>query len=91
MHVNPNRFAKFAKNVFGVTDEGRTVEEVAFLGIEQLSSFWTSIGAPESLADYAIDESKITLMAEKATRNGTIGRFNPLNQKDVEAILMAAL
>lgn len=92
VHVNPDRFAKFAKNVFGVTDEGRTVEEVAFLGIEQLRAFWTAIGAPESLADYNIDESKITLMAEKATiRTGTIGRFNPLNQKDVEAILLAAL
>lgn len=91
VEVNPERFAKFAKNVFGVTGEGRTVEEVAFAGIEKLSAFWTSIGAPESLADYNIDESKITVMAEKATVNGPIGRFNPLSQKDVEAILMASL
>lgn len=91
VHVNPERFAKFAKAVFGVHEDGKSVEEVALEGIERLRAFWTSIGAPETLADYGIDQSKITLMAEKATKNGEIGRFNKLNQSDVEAILTASL
>lgn len=91
VHVNPERFAKFAKAVFGVSVEGKSVEEVAIEGIDRLRAFWTSIGAPETLADYDIDQSKITLMAEKATVNGKIGRFNKLNQSDVEAILTASL
>lgn len=91
VHVNPERFAKFAKAVFGVSEEGKSVEEVAIEGIGRLRAFWTSIGAPETLADYGIDQSKITLMADKATVNGKIGRFNQLNQSDVEAILTASL
>lgn len=91
MHVNPERFAKFAVKVFGISEAGKSVEEVAEEGIQALRMFWTSIGAPETLADYGIDQSNLTLMAEKATVNGEIGRFNRLNQKDVEEILMASL
>ncbi len=91
LHVNPERFKKFAENVFGVNGEGRTTEEIAVEGIERLQSFWSSIGAPENLADYNIDKTHISLMAEKATKNGEIGRFSKLNKSDVEAILTASL
>lgn len=91
VHVNPNRFAKFAKNVFGVNPEGKTTEEVAFEGINRLSAFWSSIGAPETLKYYGIDDSKISIMAEKATVNGKIGRFNKIGKEDVEEILRASL
>lgn len=91
VHVNPERFAKFAKNVFAVDGTGKTIEEIANEGIHQLSAFWTSIGAPNKLADYDIDASKIDLMAEKATIKGTVGRFNPLNKQDVKEILTASL
>ncbi len=71
--VNPGRFAKLAVNVFGVNPAGKTDEEVALEGIENLRSFWTALGAPETLADYDIDDSKIELMAregdsERSTR-----------------------
>lgn len=91
VHVNPERFAKLAVKVFQVDPEGKLTEEIAYEGIERLSSFWTSIGAPETLAHYGIDESKISLMADKATINGEIGRFNSIGKLEVEAILRAAL
>lgn len=91
VHVNPDRFAKLAKKVFQVNPEGKSTEEIAFEGIEQLRSFWTSIGAPKTLTDYDIDESKIALMADKATINGEIGNFNRLGKEDVKAILRASL
>ena len=62
-------------NVFGVNPEGKTDEEIAFEGIDNLRAFWKSIGAPETLADYDIDDSKLELMAEKATVNGPLGNF----------------
>lgn len=89
--VNPARFAKLGMNVFGVNPSGKTTEEVAYEGIEALRTFWSSIGAPETLAYYGIDDSKIEIMAEKATINGTIGRFNKINKEDVEEILRASL
>ncbi len=63
--------------------EGKTEDEIAFEGIASLRAFWTSIGAPETLADYDIDDSKLELMAEKATVNGPLGNFSNLNKDDV--------
>ncbi|KAA0944004.1 iron-containing alcohol dehydrogenase [Sporosarcina sp. ANT_H38] len=89
--VDPARFAKLAVNVFGVAPEGKTQDEVAFEGIARLRAFWTSIGAPETLADYNIDDSQLELMAEKATVNGSIGNFSNLDKNDVLSILKASL
>ncbi|MHA6261257.1 iron-containing alcohol dehydrogenase [Sporosarcina sp. CAU 1771] len=88
---NPERFAKLAVNVFHVDPEGKSTEEIAHEGIDRLSSFWRSIGAPFKLSDYDIDGTKIELMAEKSTQNGTTGRFSKLNKEDVQKILQASL
>ncbi|KXH79208.1 iron-containing alcohol dehydrogenase [Sporosarcina sp. HYO08] len=91
VHVNPARFAKMAVNVFGVDPAGKTDEEVAYEGIDRLSAFWTSIGAPQTLADYQIDDAKLELMADKAMANGPLGKFVKLEREDVLAILKASL
>ena len=89
--VNPARFAKMATNVFGVNTEGKSVEEVAYEGIDKLAAFWASLEAPTKLADYNIDDSKIDLMVEKAMVNGEYGNFNKLNAEDTKQILTACL
>lgn len=89
--VNPERFAKLGMKVFGVDPTGKTIEEIAHEGIDCLSAFWSSIGAPETLAYYGIDDSKIEIMAEKATVNGEIGRFRKIGKQEVEEILRASL
>lgn len=89
--VNPERFAKLGIKVFEVNPTGKTVEEIAYEGIDRLSKFWSSIGAPETLAYYGIDDSKIEVMAEKATVNGEIGRFRKIGKLEVEEILRASL
>lgn len=89
--ANPARFAKLAVRVFGVDPAGKSDEEVAYEGIDYLRAFWSSIGAPETLGDYKIDDSKLELMAEKAAGNGTIGNFVKLGKDDVIEILKASL
>lgn len=89
--VNPARFAQMAERVFDVEREGKTDEEAALEGIERMSAFWTSLGAPTRLADYEIDGSKIDLMAEKAMVYGEFGNFNKLQSDDVKEILTASL
>lgn len=91
VHVNPSRFAQMAVRVFDVDPEGKTDEEVALEGIDRLSAFWTSLGAPTRLADYDIDDSKIEVMAEKAMVYGAFGNFNKLQNEDVKEILQASL
>ncbi|WP_210471111.1 iron-containing alcohol dehydrogenase [Sporosarcina sp. 6E9] len=88
---DPERFARLAEKVFQVNPDGKTTKEVALEGIDRLRSFWSSIGAPETLADYGIDNSKVGIMAEKATINGNIGRFSNMNREDVEKVLVASL
>ncbi|QPC47330.1 iron-containing alcohol dehydrogenase [Mangrovibacillus cuniculi] len=91
LKTNPARFAQLAERVFNVDPVGKTTEEIALEGIEQLRMFWTSIGAPSRLADYDITDEKIKLMADKAMANGPFGNFQSLHKEDVEAILRASL
>lgn len=91
VHENPARFARLANKVFGVDSEGKTEEQVAFEGIERLSAFWTSLGAPSRLKDYNIDESKFDEIVQHCMLNGPFGNFKKLHENDVRTILQAAL
>jgi alcohol dehydrogenase YqhD (iron-dependent ADH family) len=91
LKVKPQRFAKLAERVFGVTVEGKTPEEAGLEGIEKLREYWNSIGAPSRLADYDIDDSKLDLMADRAMANGEYGNFKKLNREDTLAIYRASL
>ena len=88
----PERFAQLAERVFGVNPEGKTTEQVAFEGIDRLREFWSSLEAPERLADYDIDDSKLELMVQKSMVNGPFGNFSrKLEEEDVRSILKASL
>ncbi|MGE7094069.1 iron-containing alcohol dehydrogenase [Lysinibacillus sp. NPDC048646] len=89
--VNPERFAGIAIRVFGVDGTSKTTEEVAYEGIDRLSAFWTSLGAPSRLADYDIDDSKFNQIVEHAMHNGPFGNFNKLQEEDVRTILQNSL
>lgn len=88
--VNPERFAGIATRVFGVDATGKTTEDVAHEGIDRLSAFWTSLGAPNRLADYDIDDAKFDQIVEHAMENGPFGNFNKLQEEDVRTILQNA-
>ncbi|MEK5253430.1 iron-containing alcohol dehydrogenase [Paenibacillus sp. FSL F4-0125] len=91
LDTNPVRFRKLAVNVFGVDPAGKTDKEIGLEGIEALRSFWDSIGAPKTLADYDIDDSEIGSMADKAVRFGPFGNFRKLDREDVVEIYKMAL
>lgn len=91
LHLNPARYARLAVKVFGVNPEGKTDEEIAIEGIDNLRKYWTSIGAPEKLADYGIDGSKIDIMAKKAAVNGPLGRYAQLSEAEVKTLLETSL
>lgn len=89
--AQPARFKSLAVNVFGVDPAGKTDEEAGFEGIEALRRFWSSIGAPSTLADYNIDDSEIEAMADKAMRFGPFGNFRKLQREDVVEIYKMSL
>ncbi len=89
--VNPARFAQMATRVFGVDPSDKSDEQIANEGIDRLVEFWTSIGAPSSLKDYDIDDSRFADIVDKTLVYGEFGNFNKLNGQDVEKILQASL
>ncbi|MFS1515448.1 iron-containing alcohol dehydrogenase [Bacillus sp. SCS-151] len=89
--VNPARFSQLAQRVFYVNPEKKTDEEIGLEGIEALSKFWKSLGAPTRLIEYDIDDKQLDVIADKAVINGDFGNFNRLNKEDVLAILQASL
>ena len=91
MHEKLDRFVQLAVRVWNVDPSGKSDEEIALEGIECVREFWSSIGAPSTLADYNIDETTIPVIADKAMLRGPFGNFKKLNREDVVAILQASL
>ncbi|MFS1514312.1 iron-containing alcohol dehydrogenase [Chengkuizengella sp. SCS-71B] len=91
LESNVGRFKQLATRVFNVETEGKTDIEVALEGIEKLSSFWSGLGAPSTLADYDIDDKNLEIIADKTLVYGEFGNFNKLNKEDVMSILNASL
>jgi alcohol dehydrogenase len=91
LEMGEEKLVQLAVRVWGVDPKGKTNQEVAEEGIRKLEEFWTSLGAPNRLADYNIDDSQIDVMADKAMVNGPFGNFNKLNKNDVTEILKASL
>ncbi|MBO2943355.1 iron-containing alcohol dehydrogenase [Paenibacillus sp. F411] len=89
--VQPERFKQLAVQVMGVDPAGKSDKEIGLEGIEALRSFWTSIGAPSSLADYDIDDKDIEVMADKSVRFGPFGNFRKLERQDVIEIYNMSL
>lgn len=91
LKVDPQRFAKLATKVFGVDTANKTDEQVGLEGIERLSQFWTSIGAPSTLTQVGIDNSQFDDMVQHAMIYGPFGNFTKLQADDVRAILNMSL
>ncbi|RKQ33430.1 iron-containing alcohol dehydrogenase [Oceanobacillus halophilus] len=89
---NAHRFKQLAVRVLDVDPTGKSDKEVGLEGINKLSEFWTSIGAPARLADYNIDESTVDEMAEKTvTATPQYGNFKKLTKQDSVEIFKASL
>ncbi|MEC1634714.1 iron-containing alcohol dehydrogenase [Bacillus mojavensis] len=94
LDTNVGRFKNLMLNMFDIDTEGKTDKEIALEGIDKLSVFWTSLGAPSRLSDYEIGEEKLELIADIAAKemeHGGFGNFQKLNKDDVLAILRASL
>ena len=93
MDEKPERFAKFAKNVMGVEDQG-DVKKTALAGIEAVEDFYHSINMPVNMKELGIEptDEQIEEMAMKATNENTVelGAFKKLKAEDLVKIYTAA-
>ena len=85
------RFARFARNVFGVgigADDG----EAALAGIAAFRGWLKSLALPLTFAELGAKEEDIPLLVKTLNLNGnTLGGFRPLTESDVAAIYRLCL
>jgi alcohol dehydrogenase YqhD (iron-dependent ADH family) len=92
---NVTRFAQFAVNVMGVTNDFKSPEHTALAGIEAMEDFYRAIGMPVSICELigrqATDE-EIKLMTDKCSSGGsaTTGNLKVLHRDDMKNIYRMA-
>lgn len=80
------RFARFAREVFGIQQKGKTDEELALAGVEALEDFIKEIGLPTTLAEIGIfDENILKSVAD--TCNIRAGCCKKLSREEIFNIL----
>lgn len=84
---NSHRFARFAREVFGVTESDDMT--AAKKGIDCLKMFFGDLEMPSKLSEVGIDESKFELMARESVRTSgiSIRAYVKLDETDVVNIL----
>ncbi|KEO77837.1 iron-containing alcohol dehydrogenase [Paenibacillus polymyxa] len=88
------RMKRLMLSMFDLDTVDKTDREIALEGIDRLSAFWTSLGAPSTLADYNINDEQLEKIATIAAREmeyGGFGNYKKLKQEDILAILRASL
>jgi alcohol dehydrogenase YqhD (iron-dependent ADH family) len=84
------RFARYAKQVWGVDGAWYDPLQAAREGIFRLKNFMRSLGLPTSFAEAKLGTDRIPEMAKMAVKFGPVGGFRKLEEKDVEAIYRIA-
>lgn len=87
LFYNPEKFVRFAKEVWCIETTNKTDEEIAFDGIDALSDFTTEMGLSNSLSDMGItDDSILRKVAD--TTIITPGCAKQLTPDEIYAILL---
>lgn len=80
------KFARFAREVWNISPEGRSEEELAFAGIDALETFIRSLGLPTSLRELGFaDRDVLKPIADSCILND--GGYRKLTCKEILGIL----
>jgi hypothetical protein len=89
--VKPWRPALLSTRVFGVDAYDHDEEERALILADKLTNFFKKLGLKTSLTELGIDDKDFEIMASRATRNGTVGHYVPLDKDKFIEILKLAI
>lgn len=87
----PWRLALLASRVFGADPYDYSETERAFILSEKLEAFFRKLGLKVRLSELGIDDKDFEVMAKRATRNGSVGHYEPLDAEAFVEILKLAL
>ncbi|MGA9288612.1 MAG: iron-containing alcohol dehydrogenase, partial [Anaerobacillus sp.] len=88
---DPSRVKQLAVNVLGISEEGKTEGEIALEGAQTLRHFWNSLGAPNALSDYGIDDRDFDAVVEKTFIKPGVGTYKEMDSDSVLDILKRSL
>lgn len=93
---HPEKFVRFAEQIFGMKAKTANDMDVVMQGIEKFESFLKTINCPTSLSELNIDGSLITEYAQKTLSiindgNGNLPAYPPMSEDDIIKMLKAAL
>ncbi len=89
--AKPWRLALLASRVFGVDAYDYTEKERALKLSEILEAFFKKIGVKTRLTELGISDKDFDAMAKRATRNGAVGHYIPLDAKAFTEVLKLAI
>ncbi len=89
--VKPWRLALLASRVFGADPYNYSEEERAQILAEKLEQFFKKLGLKTTLTELGIDDKDFEIMAKRATRNGKVGHYEPLDADSIVKILKLAI
>ncbi|GHU73973.1 NADH-dependent alcohol dehydrogenase [Clostridia bacterium] len=86
----PERFAKFARDVFGISEPN--IGKCARQGIDAQVAYFKKLDMPVSIADLklGITPEDIDFMARNSTKDGPFANFKIIGYEDAKAIYTAA-
>ncbi|MBO4635685.1 MAG: iron-containing alcohol dehydrogenase [Clostridiales bacterium] len=87
----PWRPALLATRVFGADPYDHDESERALILADRLESFFRFLGVKTTLTELGIDDKDFEIMAKRATRNGKVGHYEPLDEESIREILKLAI
>ncbi len=82
-----SQFEKFAINVFNVSKDDKTQDEIINEGIEKLEDFIKELKIPTTLKELGATKEMLPLIAKSAYNNGLAGGFHPVSEEETLKIL----
>lgn len=79
-----DKFVRYAENVWGVDATGKTKEEVALQGIDELAEFIKEMGIPTTLRELGATEEMLPLIAKTTVKGGG---YKQMDESDILTVL----
>ncbi len=83
------KFARFATNVWGISTEGKTDEELAAAGLDAMEAWMREIGCVMNASELGCDESMLDKLADATPVMK--GGYHELNREEIIAIFRESL
>lgn len=93
--ARPERFAQFARRIFGLSNNDNDDLSLAMEGIDKFEAFLRAIGCPTRLSELGIGDDLFERYAEDAVlvvrdENGNLPGRPPLSKTDIVTVLQSA-